>query len=234
MRTKSCAAALGALGALALSAGAAHANLLTNGGFEADNGGCATPPGWTQIGHPDCSFTYALIQGSFPAFGTHEGLRLYSIGGPGNNGFANLGDGLSQSFATLVGASYRVSYGYNSENVNGAPTSTLRVQAGSAFNDHVLAPSGNGTFARPWNTATLDFVANSATTTLSLFLAASSGGVIGNNDPLLDGISVVMTAVPEPAPAALWLAGSVGLWLSAGRRRWQPCAAGTKALPPPR
>lgn len=206
--------------ALWLSMGAAHANLLTNGGFETDHGGCSTPPGWAQIGHLDCSIPYALVQVTFgiPGFGTHEGLRLYSIGGPGNNGLSQVGDGLSQSFATLVGASYRVSYGYTSENVNGATTSTLRVQAGGTFNEHLMAPSGTGAFLRPWTSATLDFVASSTTTTLALFLADSSAGFIGNNDPLLDGISVVMTAVPEPASSALWLAGGCGLWLGLRRR----------------
>jgi hypothetical protein len=211
------AAAVFTLGLLA--AGSGQANVLTNGGFETDNpSGCLTPPGWAQIGHTDCSIAYSAVQAGIPGFTVYEGQRFYSIGGPGINGFANVGDGLSQSFATIIGATYQVTYGYSSENVTGATTSTLRVQAGNAFNDHVMAPSGSGAFLRPWSTGQFDFVASGTSTTLSMTLVASTAGVIGNNDPLLDGLSVVMTAVPEPGSVALWLAGSA-LLLPILRRR---------------
>ena len=146
----------------------------------------------------------------------YEGLNFYSLGGAGNNGNMQIGEGIAQTFATIVGARYRISYGYSAENVPGAATETLRVSAAGSFVDHVMVPNGGGVFTRPWVSNNFEFVASATTTRLSFILTASAGSP-GNNDPLIDGVNVVLTAVPEPQSWALLLGGLVLLQRAARR-----------------
>jgi Protein of unknown function (DUF642) len=169
----------------------AQAALLVNGGFEASTDQITTPPGWYNIGHSDGVISYDL-------FGTpaYEGLYFYDLGGFGNP-FGPIGDGIAQNFATTIGQTYQVTFGLTSENVAG--DSTLRASAGAAFVDYVLGVSGSGAFKKPFTTQNFNFVANSNLTTLSFIHTAGTGG---NNDPVIDGVSVVQlgqpTSVPEP------------------------------------
>ncbi len=194
---------VGSLAGLLLLAGAAQATLLTNGGFESSSSNFSTPPGWVNIGHTDGVLIYSQI----PSQPVSEGLNFYSIGGAGSNGLASVGEGIAQTFTTVVGASYRATYAYSAENGTGWATETLRVAAASSFVDHVLVPTGTNFFTRPWSAGVLDFVASGTSTTLSFTLQAITGGGAHNNDPLLDGVSVVLTAVPEPQVWGLWAAG---------------------------
>lgn len=185
--------------AAALSASQfAQANLITNGGFEASSSPTATPTGWTNIGHSDGVITYA-------AFGTppYEGANYYDLGGYGDSN-GPIGDGIGQSFATVVGSMYTVVFGLSAENLSG--TETLTAAAGSASFSYVLSPDGSGTFQRPFVTQTFDFTATSALTTLSFVHTAGPGG---NNDPMIDGVSVELSigAIPEPETYALMLGG---------------------------
>lgn len=201
-----------ATGGLLLACGV-QANLLSNGGFEASSSNFTTPPGWFNLGHTEGVLRYSQI----PTQPISEGLNFYSIGGAGNNGTAFVGEGIAQTLATQVGASYRVSYAYSAENGTGWATQTLRVAAAGSFVDHVLVPTGTNFFTRPWSTGALDFVASGNSTTLSFTLQDISGGGPHNNDPLLDGVSVVLTAVPEPA---FWLLWATGLMVLGARARF--------------
>lgn len=186
----------------------AQANLITNGGFEASSSPTATPTGWTNIGHSDGIITYA-------AFGTpaYEGLNYYDLGGYGNAS-GPIGDGIAQSFATIAGQSYTVTFGLSAENQSGVET--LTVAAGSASVDYVLSIDGMGTFKRAFTTETFDFTATSALTTLSFVHTAGQGGA---NDPMIDGVSVELStaAIPEPETYALML-GGLGLLVFARKR----------------
>ena len=186
----------------------AQANLITNGGFEASSSPTTTPTGWVNIGHSDGVITYAL-------FGTpaYEGVNYYDLGGFGDpNG--PIGDGIGQSFATIVGSMYTVVFGLSAENLKG--TETLTAAAGSASIDYVLSPDGSGAAKRPFATQTFDFTATSALTTLSFVHTAGTGG---NNDPFIDGVSVELStaAIPEPETYALML-GGLGLLAFARKR----------------
>ena len=176
----------------------AQANLITNGGFEASSSPTTTPTGWVNIGHSDGVITYA--QFGTPAY---EGRNYYDLGGFGNS-FGPIGDGIGQSFATIVGSMYTVVFGLSAENLSG--TETLTAAAGSASIDYVLSPDGSGVFKRPFVTQTFDFAATSALTTLSFVHTAGAGGA---NDPMIDGVSVELSAaaIPEPETYALMLGG---------------------------
>ena len=203
------------LAAVALSTSPfARANLITNGGFEASNSPIATPTGWVNIGHSDGIITYA-------AFGTpaYEGLNYYDLGGYGGSG-GPIGDGIGQSFATVLGQTYTVTFGLSAENsirsssVNG--DETLTVTAGSASVDYMLVVDGTGVFKRAFTTETFDFTATSAMTSLSFVHTAGQGGF---NDPMIDGVSVKLStaAIPEPETYALML-GGLGLLAFARKR----------------
>lgn len=196
-----------AMALLSATALAQASNLIVNGGFEESSSPTNTPPGWFNIGHADGVITYA-------DFGTpaYEGINFYDLGGYGDpNG--PIGDGIAQSFATSPGASYRVSFGLSGENSSG--DETLTVAAAGTSIDYLLIPDGQGVFRRPFVTQSFSFVATAAQTTLSFIHSAGLGG---NNDPLIDGVSV--TAVPEPGSYALMLLGLgvVGARLSRRRR----------------
>ena len=205
----------GLLGLAALASTTAHANLLVNGGFEASSSTTTTPPGWFNIGHTDGVLSY----GNIPSQPVYEGLRFYSIGGAGSNGFAAIGEGIGQSFASVVGATYHLSFGLSAENGFGWPTETLRASAGDTTQDYALVPTPSSFFTRPFSTEGFDFIATSALTTVSFIISASTGQ-IGNNDPLLDGISVELVSLPVPEPGtwALLLAG-LGVVGTIARRR---------------
>ena len=197
------------LAAVALSTSPfARANLITNGGFEASNSPIATPTGWVNIGHSDGIITYA-------AFGTpaYEGLNYYDLGGYGGSG-GPIGDGIGQSFATVLGQTYTVTFGLSAENLSG--DETLTVTAGSASVDYLLVVDGTGLFKRAFTTETFDFTATSAMTSLSFVHTAGQGGF---NDPMIDGVSVELStaAIPEPETYALML-GGLGLLAFARKR----------------
>ena len=197
------------LAAVALSTSPfARANLITNGGFEASNSPIATPTGWVNIGHSDGIITYA-------AFGTpaYEGLNYYDLGGYGGSG-GPIGDGIGQSFATVLGQTYTVTFGLSAENLSG--DETLTVTAGSASVDYLLVVDGTGLFKRAFTTETFDFTATSAMTSLSFVHTAGEGG---SNDPMIDGVSVELStaAIPEPETYALML-GGLGLLAFARKR----------------
>ena len=193
------------LGFLAVSS-LANANLLTNGGFEGSTSSTATPPGWFNIGHSDGVITYA-------SFGTpaYDGNNYYDLGGYGN-AWGPIGDGIAQSFATIIGQTYLVSFGLSGENSSG--DETLTVAAGNASFDYLLTPTGQGVFKREFVTQNFNFVATDATTTLSFIHTAGQGG---NNDPLIDGVSVT-AAVPEPETYAMMLLGFGAIGFMRSRR----------------
>ncbi len=158
------------------------------------------PPGWYNIGQNDGVLTYAGVNA--PA--AYEGLNFYDLGGAGHGGNGSISDGIAQDFATTSGQTYQVTFGLSSENISGSNSETLTASAGLASATYVLDLSNtgafqNGAFQKPFTTQSFNFVANSNLTTLSFIHTAGAGG---NNDPLIDGVSVVQLgqsqSVPEP------------------------------------
>jgi len=200
-------AAASALAALALAAApsAGAAELLTNGGFEdlgsavAEGwggytyyaGGSVGLPGWTvDTGSVDVTTNASAWS---PAYEGQNGLDI--------NGWS--AGAISQSFATILGEMYTVSFAY-SRNAAGAPNpATATVSAGGSMLNVVAA--NDGSFGTPnnflWKTASFTFVGTGNTETITL-----AATVPGNGGVFFDDVSV-SGAVPEPATWALMIGG---------------------------
>jgi hypothetical protein len=200
-------AAASALAALALvaapSAGAAE--LLTNGGFE--NLGSAVPEGWGGYTY------YAGGQVGLPGWTVDAGsvdvttnASAWSPAYEGQNGLDINGwdaGTISQSFATILGEMYTVSFAY-SRNAASAPNpATATVSAGGSFLDVVAANDGSFGSANNflWKTGSFTFVGTGNTETISL-----AATIPGNGGVFFDNVSV-SGAVPEPATWALMIGG---------------------------
>ncbi len=175
-----------------LNAVSAQADLITNGDFETGDF-----TGWTQAG--DTSWTGVIdsnsINGSYAA-----ALGAYNKTGGGS---------LSQTFATLMGSTYALTYWLASDE-------WLGNSAPNHFSSHI----GNMTLfsqidmpVQDYTQYTYSFVATSLATALKFEFG---------NDPAyfyLDKVSVnQVSAVPEPTTTWLLAAGFLGL-LSIARRR---------------
>ena len=197
--------ALAAIAAFAALTPAAHASveLIHNGGFESAggfSGGFETIgsglDGWTIGGTVDLINTYWT-----PASGSYS-LDLNG-GGAGS---------ISQSFATVVGQTYDVSFSLAGNPVGGGDkffyaSVTAPVIYTFDINGKTLANMG-------WVRKSFSFVAVSATSTLS-FVGDPYHSYDG---AALDNVSVV-AAVPEPATYGMLLAGLAMVGGLAGRRK---------------
>lgn len=212
--------ALGLTATFAAASAAGAQNLLVNGGFEASTNGFATPPGWTNIGPANGPVPYSAIG---PGLTPYEGDNFYTLGGPGTNGISAVGWGISQSVATTNGNTYRLTFGLTGENGPNLET-MLGVNIGGTVTPFTLTSTNTGFFTRQFATVTIDYVATAALTNISFtLLSTNETGIIGNNDPMIDGvvfeqIAVGNPGVPEPATWAMML-GGFGLMGAAARRR---------------
>lgn len=221
------AAAAAAVLAIMAAAPASAANLLTNGSFE-DIGAGAAPEGWggltyytdgTHPGHVALP-GWTVLDGSVDLTGTH------TTWGPAATGDYSLdingweAGTISQSFDTVVGKLYQVSFAY-SRNAAGAPDpATADVSAGgsifhvSAANNPALYGTGGNML---WQQGGFSFVGTGHDT---IQLKAT---VPGNGGVFFDAVSV-SGGVPEPATWALMISG-FGLAGAALRRRRAVAAA---------
>lgn len=196
--------ALAAIAAFAVLSPAAHASveLIHNGGFESAggfSGGFETIEsgldGWTIGGSVDLINTYWT-----PASGSYS-LDLNG-GGAGS---------ISQSFATVVGQTYNVSFSLAGNPVGGGDKFFyVSVNAPVTYTFDI---TGKTTANMGWVRKSFSFVATSGTSTLS-FVGDPYQSYYG---AALDNISVV-AAVPEPATYGMLLVG-LGMVGGLARRR---------------
>lgn len=201
------------------------AELLTNGGF--DDIGAATPESWGGLTY------YAggpLLPGWTVESGSVDLTTTGSFWGPAYDGAYSLdingwdAGRLSQSFATVLGQIYNVSFAF-SRNVAGAPDpATATVSAGGRSFDVSAANDGSfgSGYAMRWQTASFSFTGNGSPT--SIVLAATQGG---NGGVFFDKVSVAtdgirVAAVPEPA---MWTLTILGFGLTGAALRRQRALA---------
>ena len=211
-------AAFATLGiAVAIASPARSANIVVNGGFEAD--GFTTGPitGFTKSGNAN-----GLTLGTGIA---HTGNVAFEFNNAAPIGY------ISQALTTSPGTAYLLDFFFRSSDVSGFPTGSVEDQfvvnvGGDAssgtliggdtlFNETNLPaslapPSDPFSFPESYAEYRLGFIASSATTNLIF------GGFNTPSTNFLDDISV--TPVPEPASLAL-LAGCIISLVTIRRRR---------------
>ena len=153
----------------------ADANLITNGDFS----GGPTIPGWTLTG--DSSFTFVVTGGTPPQ-------ASYLLAGPTNPAE------LSQSFSTVAGQAYRISFDLEA----------LSTTADPAFFSANFSGVGNifstPTPATPFDWTTFSFMETALTTTSTLsFDYKQNDGL----ESFYGLTNVSVTAVPEPQVYAM-------------------------------
>ncbi|WP_176764028.1 choice-of-anchor C family protein [Aquimonas voraii] len=144
-----------------------------------------------------------------PLWGAGEGNRSLDLVGC-------LQGAISQTFDTLPGARYRVSF-LMAGNPGTQPTlKTLRASAGLAAQDFSFDTSGRSVTDMGWSPRSFEFIASGASTTLSFTNTSSPSGCGG---AALDAVSVSMlgssrtAVVPVDGAPWLWLLvfGLVGI-----------------------
>lgn len=192
--------------ALLAPAGAARADMIVNGGFEAP-----------VIANPSFS-TFQAIPGWTTAFGPGIEVQNHVAGSPfAGNQFVELdssaNSGMYQDLATVAGQAYRLSFAYSPRPGVAANSTGIDVLWGGSTVSS-LALNGVGLSDTAWQVYTLDLTATSSLTRLQFNatgLSDSLGGYIDN---------VSVNAVPEPSSLALCgLFGLGGLIVRARRRK---------------
>jgi len=205
----------GVAGAMLGGTPTAHAQILTNGGFEQPSAV------FQEIPAGDPSLTgWTVVNGSVEVIGnsiwdSFEGSQSIDLDG------ISAGT-IEQTFATTPGTTYSLSFAYGNNPFGGATIpafANVSVTGTATLLNNFFSHSSSDPFGSPMNYNTFfdTFVADSSLTTLrftSLDAAGSNGGIA------LDAVSVqVATAAPEPGSIALAACSALPLAGMVIRRR---------------
>ena len=191
--------------ALALAAGPARANLVTNGGFETGDF-----TGWTLTG----SGGGVAIDKTAAHSGTYDAAFALAAGGTTAT--------LSQAIATTAGQSYSLSF-WLLDQANPSGNDTMTVTFGG-FTDAVLwlglntASYANVQLTVPGS----DITGSSTSLSFQASIDPNPPGATGPGGPFnLDDIVLTANTAAAPEPPAAWLlaVGVAALGLAARRRR---------------
>lgn len=219
--------ALATIAATGLFVSAAHANLVTNGSFEASSPAvksyfAGNVPGWsggsklTFIAPPgtaDNASQYLAVYGPFPATSPDGGNFILA------DGDRNYSSAFYQTISGLtVGSSYTLTFWQaagQQRGFTGPTTEQWKVSFGgdTQYSSLYSLPQGG---VGPWQQQTMTFIASAASQVLTFLAVGTPGGA----PPIsfLDGVSLEATSVPEPATLGLMGLGLAGL-VAARRRR---------------
>ena len=197
----------------------ARANLITNGSFESGpaipggqsyltlSGGSTAITGWTVTG--------TTVDYIGPGWNVSNGIRAVDLDGAFSTG------GIQQTFATIAGDTYVVSFDLSGN--PGAPgqaagpvVKDVQVSVDAFLQDYQFDTTGLTMSTLTWAPTSFSFTASGTSATLSFLSQSPAGNSWG---ALIDNVSVVAALNPIPEPASL---GLFGLGLTAiyfSRRR---------------
>ena len=193
-----------------VAVGASAADLVTNGGFEANDHGL----GWGST----------QTVGFAPVSAYINCCGIDGSAYPGANGVAaaffgwgqQTGGTIFQDLATVAGNTYTVNFSYGAISGNALQTMTVQTSSGESLLGSLnVSAYGTNNQAGLVSAYSFTFVANSSSTQL-LFRDTSATSI--NTDSLVDNVSVT-AAVPEPETYAMLLAGLGLLGFMARRKK---------------
>lgn len=191
-----------------VGAASAGSSLIENGSFEV-SAGLNPGGGWTPVGGGSAAITgWTTLGGGVDYMGTlwpaSDGVHCLDLN---NTTFG----GVWQSFATVPGSTYTVTFDVSANMFGGPAEKVVEVSAGGESAEFIFdyVAEGATQFDPKWASHEWTFVASGPETTLAF--ESLSGGVFG---PALDNV-VVTGLVPGPGAAALLGLGAV----VGGRRR---------------
>lgn len=202
--------ALAALTVLSLGGGFAQAAAFADGEF------AASSPAWTFSNQFVAVWDTSADDSTYPVWTTRAGAGDSYVAAFTGQAY------LSQAFDTIVGQQYSVSFqllntglGLADSFVAIAGNTLPDIKGGTRFEalpgQTNAQWSGSGT--ETWQPYSFDFVATQTTSTLR-FEALAVNNAFG-----LDGVTVAVAAVPEPATTSMMLLGLAGLGLMARRKK---------------
>jgi hypothetical protein len=215
IRTK--VAVLVAFAALGVTQAANAANLIVNGGFEAPVQG---PPNYAAFNVPAGSTLitgWTIVQGNVdltttvnygPGLNTLNPASVQDIDLVGDSfGSNGVFGGLSQSFSTVAGQIYQLTFDYSHNNGTFSSNGyAAQVTVANGLADAILSAEVSQAYGQsPWTAFSQTFTATSDLTTLTFI--NTRGGY--NAGIYLDDVSVEALAagVPEPATWGMMLLG---------------------------
>ena len=182
----------------------ADGNLLVNGSFE----DTAQPNGSWNIYSPIPGWT------ANPAVEIRD--NVVGTAKDGSNYAeldANVNGSITQSFATIAGTEYALSFWYSNRTNTAIATNGISFGLGNGW---IAAPAlaVNNSGNNQWSQVNYNFIAGGGTTTLS-FMSTGNSDSYGTS---LDNVSVT-AAIPEPSTYALMFGGLAAVGFIARRRR---------------
>lgn len=186
-----------------IASSSAHAAAFTNGGFESGPAGSFT---FTTLNSGDTSMAgWTVTQGSIDYINTYwqnsEGTHSVDMSG------ISLGQ-ISQTFDTIAGKQYKVTFDTAGNTDYGPIVKGLNVSAGNNSQDYTFDITGHNRSSMGWVSNEFRFIANAGSTTLKFTSLPS------NYPPYygaaLDNVNV--TPVPEPSSLLLGLMSVGGIF----------------------
>lgn len=192
-----------------LLAGSASAATLINGSFEMSS---VDPGVFTTIDSPSTAIDgWTVTSGSIDYIGTYwaasQGIRSIDLAG-------NAIGSIAQSFDTVIGQSYTVSFDMAANPDGGTAPRNLLVSIDGGGPLIFTHPADGSLGAMNWQANSFTFVATGTSTNLAFSADDSSAGFYGAT---LD--NVLVSVVPEPAMWAMMIGGFAVIGGAIRRRR---------------